>query len=205
MKGFWNMLMKLFGIEHQHDSKGEEMFVPSPEDATFGQLKIQIHGMKDFTEAEKKKFLSAVHYGAQVLNSLEFKERVCSSTFAENRQMSGTQIWELICTGKDLYNESSDSDIDVFVTMYHNFWTGTVGYTFPNTFKTWINRQFFSSFDESGIFGNVLHEAMHNFGFDHIDADTIYETVPYKVGYIGRDLVKEVMSGKQLTPLKVGI
>lgn len=205
MKWLWKKLMELFKVEHQqHEPKNAEPIMV-PADATFGKLKIEIHGIVDFTDNEKQKFLKACDIGAKVLNSYEFKELVVGASYVENKGMSAKQIWELICTGKDLYNPENDYDIDVFVTMYQNFWTGTVGYTFPNTFKTWVNRKFFSQFDEASVFGNVVHEAMHNFGFEHLNADTRLESVPYKVGYFARDLAKQIMEGKELTPLMVGV
>jgi len=189
----------------EHEPKGENLPVPSPSEASFGNLKIEIHGTVNFTEKEKIKFAKAMELGHQVINSVEFKEKIINCQFSEARGLSNQQIWELICTGKDLYNEEDDHDIDVFITMYENFWTGTVGYTYPNTFKTWVNRKFFSRFDESEILGNVIHEAMHNFGFDHLVKAKKLESVPYQIGYIARDLGNEIMKGKTLTPLKVGV
>ena len=203
MKWLWKKFMSLFKKPHSHEPKEEGKPIPVPEDATFGKLRIEINGMVNFSEKERVKFLSAVDIGNKILNSYEFKEMVFGGTYVENRGMTGKQIWELICTGKDLYNQESDNDIDVFVTMYHNFWTGTVGYTYPNTFKTWMNRKFFSS--EPSILGNVIHESMHNFGFQHVNQNTRLESVPYKLGYFARDLAKQVMEGKELTPLKVGV
>lgn len=203
MKWLWNKFMGLF--KKSNSPKPEVKPIPVPQDASFSKLKIEIHGMDNFTDKEKEKFLSAVALGNKILNSYEFKEMVFGGQYAENRGMTGKQIWELICTGKDLYNPEDDNDIDVFVTMYNNFWTGTIGYTFPNTFKTWINRKFFSTFDEPSILGNVIHEAMHNFGFEHFENADKQKSVPYQVGYFARDLAKQVVEGKELTPLKVGV
>lgn len=174
----------------------------APENFTFQGLDIEIHGIKNFSAKEQDKFKLAILIGKLVLNSKEFKEAIINNDFTETHGLTSIQIWELMCTGKDIYNTEDDNDIDVFITMYHNFWTGTVGYTYPSTFKTWINRKFFSSFKTWEVFGNVVHESLHNFGFDHIT--TRYESVPYKIGYIARDLLKQVeVEGKVLTPLNI--
>lgn len=204
MKKLWKWFMKIFKLKHLHRPKGGQIPVPIPDGANFGHLKvrIQLHGLINFSEAEKRKIGKAIGLGDTVLNSLEFKEMVSNYTFSENRGMTGQQIWELICTGKDLYNPISDNDIDVFVTMYENFWTGTIGYTFPNTFKSWMNRKFFRSFDETKILGNVMHEAMHNFGFDHKDYENRFDSVPYKIGYLARDLGQRILDGNGLVQMK---
>ena len=198
--------MKIFKREHKHSPKeGEERTdVPSPNYACFGHVHFQVHGIENFSKKEKLKFNKALELGELVLNSLEFKQMVSQYEYVENRNMEGEQVWQIICTGNDLYNKENDHDIDVFVTMYHNFWTGTIGYTFPDTFKTWINRKFFQDFNEAKILGNVIHEAMHNFGFTHKDFEKRYDSVPYKVGYFARDLATRIMDGEKLTPTKVG-
>lgn len=198
--------MKIFKREHKHSPKEGELraYIPVPDNASFSKIRFQLHGMENFNLQERAKFLSAIWLGEEVLNSLEFKQMVSQYEYVENRGMTGEQIWSMICTGKDLYNSEDDHDIDVFVTMYHNFWTGTIGYTFPNTFKTWINRKFFQDFNEAKILGNVIHEAMHNFGFRHNEIEKRYNSVPYKVGYFARDLATRIMGGEELTPTKVG-
>lgn len=195
--------MGILKIKHEHCQDGYRGYVPIPRHANFGIMTFQIHGLDNFNEKEKKKFMVAIELGMKVLNSVEFKNLVSQSKYVENKALTGLQIWETICTGKDLYNPESDYDIDVFVTMYNNFWTGTIGYTFPNTFKTWINRKFFQDFNEAKILGNVIHEAMHNFGFKHKDMTKRYDSVPYKVGYFARGLAQQIMGGQKLTPLKV--
>ena len=197
--------MKLFKKDHKHKPKEGEnrIYVPLPSQATFGRVSFQIHGLENFSDKEKKKFMKAIALGTKVLNSLEFKNLVSQYEYEENKGLTGLQIWQMICTGKDLYNSDKDHDIDVFVTMYHNFWTGTIGYTYPNTFKTWINRKFFQDFNEAQILGNVMHEALHNFGFSHKDMEKRYDSVPYKVGYFAKDLDKRIMDGQELTPMKV--
>ena len=193
-------MCKWFKKEHIHQPK-EPSVLPVPTNATFSQMKIEVHGLENFTDKEQEKFMKAMFLGELVLNSWDFRMKVCSTVFTENKGMSGKQIWELICSGQDLFNTKHDKDIDVFVTMYDNFWTGTIGYTYPNTFKTWFNNKFFRRFDEAEILGNVLHEAMHNLGFNHTDQQNKLTSVPYKIGHLARDLAKQHLKGKSLIPL----
>ena len=197
--------MKCFKENHKHEQKKcEGRYPPPPLHATFNRIKFEVHGLNNFSESEKRKFNMALGIGTLVLNSQEFKDLIVNSKVVEDRGFMGKHVWELLCTGKDLYNSEDDYDIDVFVTMYNNFWTGTIGYTYLDTFKTWINRKFYQNFDEAEILGNVIHEALHNFGFSHTDMSKRYDSVPYKVGYFARDLAKKILEGQVLTPLKVG-
>jgi len=193
-------MFKCLKKKHIHKPK-EPSTLPVPTEANFSSMKIEIHGLDNFTDKEKEKFMSAMMLGELVLNSWDFRMKMVSTTFTENNNMTGKQIWELICTGQDLFNTKEDHDIDVFVTMYDNFWTGTIGYTFPNTFKTWFNNKFFRKFDEAEILGNVIHEAMHNIGFGHNDYENRMTSVPYKVGHIATELAKKKMKGGDLSPL----
>ena len=193
-------MFECFKTKHIHKPK-EQSTLTVQSAATFSQMKIEVHGLDNFTIAEKEKFMKAMLIGELVLNSWDFRMEVMSSSFTESKGMNGKQIWELICTGQDLFNTKEDHDIDVFVTMYDNFWTGTVGYTFKDTFKTWFNNKFFRNFDEAEILGNVIHEAMHNIGFEHRDLVNKLTSVPYKVGYIAREIARKQMKGEMLSPL----
>ena len=195
--------MGLFKGKHSHQRK-EPTTVAIPEMASFGNMKIDINGMKNFTPKQQAKFKEAMAIGELVLNSQQFKDAILAvEKFYENKDMTNMQIYELICSGNDLYDSSNDKDIDVFVTMYSNFWSGVIGYTYRNTVKTWINAKFFNRFEIAEVFGNVLHEALHNMGFQHLIKKTMRKTVPYIIGYIGRDLANKHLNGEiVLTPVQ---
>ena len=106
-------------------------------------------------------------------------------------------------SGADKFNKEADQDIDVYLTIYYSF-KSTVGYTYPSTWWTWINRKFFSSFDESEVAGNVVHEYMHNLGYDHNTAKD-HNSVPYATGYLVRDLIKEFEKEPVETTVEVSI
>jgi hypothetical protein len=174
----------------------------TPDQMTFGELDIEIHGLDNYTGKQKEKMLEACTKGKKVLNSQQFKDRILAAKLTETNGLSNLQIYNLICSGKDLYNESEDRDIDVFSTMYTKNFSSTVGFTYPNTWKTWINSKFFNRFYIWEIFGNVIHEALHNFGFGHLKAHAT--SVPYVIGYIARDLLKQSEKGQIiLTPVLV--
>jgi len=158
------------------------------------RLVFQIHGKQDFTEPEKAKFKKALNYAEEIINSSEFKMRFLQMPLVQANGKSNEQIYRELMSGADKFNKESDNDIDVHITMYYSF-KRTVGYTYPSTWFTWINRKFFSSFDYADVAGNVVHEYMHNMGYDHIRATDKW-SVPYAVGYLVRDMIKEFIKEK---------
>jgi len=177
-------------------------------------LKVDLHGVKNFTEEEEKKFLNAMKLLEITLNSEEFKEEVLSYSyykyvkvgwfkkkkvlvegFKSNNGKTNQQIYDTIMSGKDKFNKEEDEDIDIFITMFYKN-NSSLGYTYKNTFKTWINRKFYSNFKESNIVGNVSHESTHNMGFGHDSRSnsTRKHTVPYAIGYIARNIAARIAS-----------
>lgn len=172
----------------------------NPSDITFGKLHIEFHGIKNFSAKQEAKLREAATKGAPVLNSQQFKDGILAMNFTETNGLTNIQIYELICSGKDVYNPEDDNDLDVFITMYTKRYSGTVGYTYPSTWKTWINSKFFNKFEIWEVFGNVIHEALHNFGFGHLQAHST--SIPYLIGYLARDLLKKSELGEiELTPV----
>lgn len=152
-------------------------------------LKFDIHARKNFTKDEYNKFQRAISLGEQVLNSIEFKNKVLSAKFRETDNKSNKEIYDMFMSGKDAFNKEIDSDIDIYISMYYSA-NKVIGYTYPSTYKTWMNRKFFKKFDVTEILGNLVHEYCHNLGFGHNIRVGRSNTVPYRIGYIARDLGK---------------
>lgn len=154
------------------------------------RIKFEIHELNSFTELEKEKFHKTIIKTEEVLNSEKFKQELLNLKLEQTNGKTNEEIYNEIMSGADNFNKEVDKDIDVYLTMYYSF-KNTVGYTYPSTWWTWINRKFFSSFDEGDIAGNVVHEYMHNLGYDHKTAKD-HNSVPYAVGYLIRRLVDEL-------------
>jgi len=168
------------------------------------ELDVEIQGMKNFSEKEKEKFLKAIELCKKVINSKEFEQKITNykwtsggvtyNTFKKNEGLTNEEIFEKFMSGADQFNTEKDNDIDLYTTLYYSS-RSTVGYTYPNTFKTWINRKFFSQFSLAGIVGNVIHEYLHNVGFGHSSGynSTRKHTVPYAYGYVARDIAQAML------------
>lgn len=174
------------------------------------RLKIELHKIAGGTKEQRDLYKTAIIRLEEAMNSKEFEDKVKKfkytkpdgeivSHFKENGMLNNEAIYSLIMSGKDKFNRDADYDIDLSVTLYNKRFTSAIGYTYPNTFKTWVNTKFWNkpSFKHvvAGISGNIAHEGMHNFGFSHAykNNPTRAFTVPYAVGNIVYDLVLENM------------
>lgn len=144
------------------------------------KLRIEVHAREGFTDTELATHQKACEALEEVINSEVFKQMVLSTYFTSKNGLTNQQILDRIYSGADTINPASDGDIDVHVIMYHKA-NRTVGYTYPDTHKTWVNRKFYG--DVKSIAANIAHEAMHKIGFDHSSASE-HTSVPYAIGSI---------------------
>lgn len=174
---------------------------PTPIDYNGETISVQIHAMEGFTEEDAKKFKVAVELMVNIFNSLEFKLEVMNAPLVLTNGLKPSEVYALFMSGKDEYNEIADNDMDISITLYYKN-NRTVGYTYPGTFRTWINRKFFGSYGYSSIVGNLTHEYCHNVGFGHPSRGYTQRNVPYFYGNVASDLCEQVLEGRKLTPLR---
>lgn len=158
------------------------------------RLRINVKSREGFTPAEVKLHESAMVIVEMVVNSAEFKSRVQNRSYSTTTK-SPTQIYDHIMTGEEVLQKGKDYEIDAEIEMY-SAETNTIGYTYQNTVKTWLNRVFASKYSEEQIAGNFIHEWLHKLGYQHSSAKD-YDSVPYAIGYLVRDMVKEFKKGKR--------
>lgn len=152
------------------------------------RLEVDIHKLKNFSTQEKHKFMLAMEEMEVVINSERFKQAILDHEFDDQTNgKTNLELYEHFMSGKTKFNEVADQDIDISLTLYYS-WKSVIGYTYPSTWFTWINRKFFSRFNDAEIAGNVIHEDRHNAGYGHRSARD-HDSVPYAFGYIVRDLM----------------
>ena len=155
-------------------------------------IRFEVHNKQNFTDEERIKFMASLDLAKQVLNSAEFKERFLALPLVQTLGYSNIDIYNMLMSGADKFNTEADSAIDVHITMYYSF-RNTVGYTYPTTWWTWINRKFFSYFSYADVAGNVVHEYMHNMSFDHRRASDSM-SVPYATGDLVSAMINELIN-----------
>jgi hypothetical protein len=163
------------------------------------KMKVDLHGLENIRDPYRSQFMELLKVVEAVLNSKEFERKVKGYTWAtKGRIFSGyldtedspEEVYDAIMTGQDQFHTGQDYDLDLFLTFYYSV-TNVIGYTYPNTFKTWMNEKYFyrrlrTTEGRAAIVGNIIHEYLHNMGYTHpYDPNpTWHHTVPYAVGYI---------------------
>jgi hypothetical protein len=159
----------------------------------------------------------------KAINSEEFKRRVLNFSYineyglkingfkechtAQHGLLSNQQFYDLIMSGYDSFNRRADGDLDIDVSLYLKKYSSTVGYTYPNTFATWINTKFWRGQTHAHVIAQMAsnpgHEYIHNMGLghDHKNNPTREFTGPYGIGNIIYDIVLE--NNKQVQMKKV--
>jgi hypothetical protein len=152
--------------------------------------------MRNFTDEQEAKMIDAVERIKIVINSVDFKDRVIGHTyngervFVDNNGLTNEEIYEKIMEGAEDLIPEVDQEMDVDVTMYYKR-SSTVGYTYPDTTRTWVNSRFFMGYTTGQVAANVTHEWTHKIGFGHsfYNNPSRPYSVPYAVGSIIEELV----------------
>lgn len=152
--------------------------------------------LRDFGPEDEKKMRDALSRLQIVINSSEFKERVIEHifngqrTFNDNDDLTNEQIYEKLMSGREDLLPEVDQEIDLDMTLYYRN-NSTVGYTYPDTVRIWVNDKFFSGYSLGQVAANAIHEWTHKVGFTHDfrnNPDRPF-SVPYAIGSIVRDMV----------------
>ena len=152
--------------------------------------------LRDFGQEDEEKMRDALERLEIVINSVEFKQKVIDHvwrgerTFNDNDGLTNEEIYEKLMSGKEDLLPELDQEIDLDMTLYYRN-NSTVGYTYPDTIKIWVNDKFFSGYSLGQVAANAIHEWTHKIGFTHDfrnNADRPY-SVPYAVGSIVREMV----------------
>lgn len=166
-----------------------------PEKDEFANLEINAN-LRDFIADREGKMLDALERLKIVVNSKEFKQQILNheyqgqKMFVDNQGYSNLEIYNLIMLGAETLSPSEDEEIDIDITLYYSN-NSTVGYTYPDTNRIWVNDKFFAVNSLGKVAANVLHEWTHKIGFDHDFKRTTRRnfSIPYGVGTIIEKMV----------------
>lgn len=160
------------------------------------EINAAFRDFEKFPANRKSKMLEAIERLKVVVNSTEFRQRVEDYVyngryqFVDNLGLTNEQIYFRIMDGAETLNNIVDNKMDIDITLYYSN-NGTVGYTYPNTTRTWVNDKFLNANTLGQVAANVVHEWTHKIGFGHDFNSTASRpySVPYGVGSIVRELV----------------
>lgn len=150
----------------------------------------------NFSAAQEEKVNKAVTLMKKVIASAEFKTRILNhtyngqKTFVDNGGFTNAQIYQKIIDGAEKMGiTTKNNTLNVELELYYAT-TSTVGYTYPDSTRIWMNTKFFNTYTPINVADNLTHEWLHKLGFGH---STSYNTardysVPYAIGYLMEEL-----------------
>lgn len=145
----------------------------------------------NFQKIHEAKALRALRLIKNVIESPEFKLRVLNHSYL------GQKIFvdNLGLSNADIYHKIMSSQLEVEVELYHQSNT-TIGYTYPNTNRIWVNKKYFEAYTPEQVADNLFHEWLHKIGFDHEKtySDQRNYSVPYALGYLMEELAAKLPS-----------
>jgi hypothetical protein len=139
----------------------------------------------NFKKDQERKVHEALTIIQKIVATDEFKNRILNhtfegkKTFVDSNDLSNAEIYRKILTGT----------MKVELELYHSPNT-TIGYTYPDTKRIWINTKYFNRYTPVKVADNLMHEWMHKLGFNHAvkHSATRNYSVPYAVGYLIEEL-----------------
>lgn len=152
--------------------------------------------LTNFNREQEEKVRKAVEIIKKVISMKEFRDRVLNYSykganhFFENEGMSNAEVYQKLLDGAEkMGNTAKNNTLDVELELYYQS-TNTIGYTYPNTVRIWMNTKYFNKYTPIKVADNLMHEWMHKLGFTHAvtwskDRD---HTVPYAIGYLIEEL-----------------
>lgn len=170
-----------------------------------GLVDIEIHGMKGFTEAQKRFFILSMQLKADIFSSEEFKQAFLGLNATERNGKSLEEVYDGLILGNDRFSKKNDRDIDVLIHLYKGL-KRTLGYHNACCLDTYTNVYHFNDwmedpFGPAYMGGHTAHEYFHVMGYSHRFIKS--KSLVYQTGYLVRDMGVKVIKGKRLTPINL--
>lgn len=145
----------------------------------------------NFTAAQKTKYEQAVAIVKKVVASKTFMDSVKNhkyggkATYVDNGGKTNATIYQNILDGNEKLNNTKNNTMDVEIELYYANNT-TVGYTYANSKRIWVNTKYFNTYTPSKVAGNLFHEWLHKLGYGHASSYSTSRdySVPYAIGYM---------------------
>ncbi|MFL5785321.1 MAG: hypothetical protein ACJ76H_11960 [Bacteriovoracaceae bacterium] len=163
-----------------------------------------------FTQKQEDKLNAASKLIRKIVRSKDFKEKVLNhtwegkKTFAENDGLTNEQVYKKILEGAEKMTDlGPNSTMDLEIELYTDLDSITIGYTYPDISKIYMNRKYYNKFRPFEVADNMMHEWLHKIGFNHAVKPTPERpfSVPYAVGYIVKGIARQMHQEKLLKNL----
>jgi hypothetical protein len=154
----------------------------------------------NFSAEQEAKVETAIALIKKVIASQEFKNRVINhtyegkKTYVDSNGLTNIQIYRKILEAAERMGVTArNNTMDVELELYFAA-TTTIGYTYPNVTRIWMNTKYFDKYTPHQVAGNLMHEWVHKLGFGHATkwSKSRDYSVPYAIGYLMEQLSKKV-------------
>lgn len=141
------------------------------------------------TATQQAKFDKAIDLIQKVVATEEFRSKVLNhtysgkKTFVDNGGYTNSEIYQKILDASERLTPGKNNTMEMEVELYYAN-NSTVGYTYANSKRVWVNRKFFDGNTVGKVAANLFHEWLHKIGFTHaVSYSTSRDySVPYAVG-----------------------
>lgn len=176
----------------------EEIAVNSPVPSAALNFDVNVK-LDNFNAEQEDKVLIAADLIKKVVASEEFKDAILNhtykgkKTFVDNGGKTNAQIYAAIIQGSETLLPGTDNQMDLDLEVFSRS-DDTVGYTFPNVIKVWMNSKFLNKNSPAKVTTNMMHEWLHKLGFKHSHERTAARpySVPYAIGYLVSNLAQKL-------------
>ena len=154
--------------------------------------------LTDFDANDEIKVKKAFAIIKKVIASAEFRTRVIDFTysgtkrFVDNDNFTNAQIYQKLLDGSEDLQPGVDNQMDLDLELYYSS-RSTVGYTYADGLRIWMNTKFFDAYTPCEVDGNFFQEWTHKLGFGHASSYSVSRdsSVPYALGYLVEELGKK--------------
>ncbi|MFP5384702.1 MAG: hypothetical protein ACLGHN_01395 [Bacteriovoracia bacterium] len=150
------------------------------------------------TATQQEKLEQALEIIKKVVATEEFRSQILNhtyggqKTFVDNGGYTNAQIYQKILDGAETLQPLKDNEMDMEVELYYAL-TSTVGYTYANSKRVWVNTKYFNTNPVTSVAANLMHEWLHKLGFKHaVSYSTSRDySVPYAIGRMVGNIGKQ--------------
>ncbi len=171
---------------------------PAPIQAQTFEINADLSGLEQDQEDKIRRAFDLIK---RVVASDDFKRKILQKSyrgekkFVDNQGLSNVQIYKKLLDGAEELNGKKNNAMDLVLKAYDEP-ARVIGYTKPRILTIFMNTRYLNDqdFSEPEVAMNLTHEWLHKLGFKHSAQSTPERphSVPYAIGYIMRELAKEI-------------
>jgi len=144
-------------------------------------VKFSYTSTQGYSDHDRAKLSTALKLLSWTVNSSQFQENFLAAHFTETGGLSNRQILDKFAAGLSKINPNS-YELRFIKFNENSDIIGFVLFPLPSN-KIFQNEKYFTR-SAIAVAENVIHEAMHLIGFDHVNTKRMYTSVPYLAGDI---------------------